>query len=302
MKSDAGTPPPPKFVVAVFNPASGTGDPQARRRALEAALRQEGVRAEIRDTSPGASATELARAAVAEGVQRVLACGGDGTVMEVAAALVGQPVALGIVPGGTGNLLATNLEIPSSLPGAVRVALRGRIRQIDVGRSGEDVMVMMAGIGWDAQMIRDADRELKGRFGFLAYFWAALRHLGRPPVRFRIRLDDDRPISRRAKTVLVANFGRITGGLPVVPRADPSDGYLDVAILTAETLPGFAGLCASALLRRLERDPRIQYYRVRRVRITAGHPQPIQFDGNDRGATRVLELEVAPAALRVMVP
>jgi diacylglycerol kinase family enzyme len=143
---------------------------------------------------------------------------------------------------------------------------------------------------------------LKRRLGFLAYFWAALRNLRHRPTRFRIELDEARPIYRRSPGVLVANFGRITGGLPVVPGADPADGRLDVAVLLAESLPGFVGLVVSALLRRLDQDPRVAYYPVRRVRITAEHPQPVQFDGNDRGNDRVLALEVVPGALQVMAP
>jgi YegS/Rv2252/BmrU family lipid kinase len=304
----------PRRVVAIFNPASGHGDPVERRRQLESALLAEAAHAEIRETRVNESATVLAREAVAEGAEIVLVCGGDGTIMEVAAGLLNQPVALGVVPGGTGNLFATNLQLPTAIPEAVRVALHGQPRRLDVGRRQEaqpvgqspgpltDVMVLIAGIGWDARMIRDADRQQKRRFGLLAYFWAAIRNLRYRPARFLIELDDERPIYRRSPGILVANFGCITGGLPIVPNADPGDGRLDVAVLMAESLPGFVGLCVSALLRRLEEDPRIAYYPVRRVRITADHPQPIQFDGNDQGNDRVLALEVVPQALQVMVP
>jgi diacylglycerol kinase family enzyme len=222
--------------------------------------------------------------------------------MEVAAGLVGQRAALGIVPAGTGNLFALNLEIPTAIPDAVRAALEGERRSLDVGRRGDATMVMMAGIGWDAQMVRDASRELKDRIGLLAYFWAALRNMRRSPARFMIELDDRPPFYQRAKSILVANLGRITGGLLVVPNADPSDGYLDVAVITAESLLCFAGLCVSTLRRRLHDDPRVTFHRVRRVRITAPHAQPIQFDGNDMGSDRVLELDAAPGALQVMVP
>jgi YegS/Rv2252/BmrU family lipid kinase len=298
----------PRRVVAIFNPASGQGDPADRRQQLESALLAEPVRAEIRETRADVLATSMAREAVAEGAELVIACGGDGTIMEVAAGLVNQPVALGVVPGGTGNLFAANLGIPTAIPDAVRVALHGQPRRVDVGRRGEadgplpDVMVLIAGIGWDARMIRDADRGQKNRFGLLAYFWAAIRNLRYRPTRFLITLDDERPIVRRSPGILVANFGCITGGLPVVPNADPEDGRLDVAVLMAETLSGFVGLVVSALLRRLEEDPRIAYYPVRRVRIAADHPQPIQLDGNDQGNDRVLELEALPRALKVMVP
>lgn len=302
MTDEERQPAAPRRVGVIFNPASGPGDPAERRRQLEAALLAEPVRAEIWETQVDQTATALARRAIAAGAEIVIACGGDGTIMEAAAALVGQPVALGVVPGGTGNLFAANLGLPMEVPEAVRVALHGQPRCLDVGRSGEEVMVLIAGIGWDARMIRDAHREWKHRFGFLAYFWAAVRNLRYRPARFLIELDEERPIYRRAPGILVANFGCITGGLPIVPGADPADGRLDVAVLMAESLPGFVGLVVSALLGRLEEDPRIAYYPVRRVRITADHPQPIQFDGNDRGNDRVLMIEVIPGALRVVTP
>jgi diacylglycerol kinase (ATP) len=314
MTSDAHTLLRPRRVAVIFNPASGQGDPAERRRRLETALLSETVQAEIRETRPDETAATLAHEAVASGAEIVLVCGGDGTIMEAAAGLIHQPVALGVVPGGTGNLVATNLRIPIAIPEAVRVALHGQPQLLDVGRRlGDpesaqnprpfaDVMVLMGGIGWDARMIRDADRRWKERLGPLAYFLAALRNLRHRPARFRIELNDEHPIVRRAASVLIANFGRVTGGLPVVPGADPSDGRLDVAVLMAESLPGLVGLCVSALLGRLEEDPRMAYYRVRRVRITADRLQPIQLDGNDRGNERVLEIEVDPGALRVMLP
>jgi YegS/Rv2252/BmrU family lipid kinase len=298
----ATTPHSIRSVVAIFNPVSGQGTAPDRRAQLEAALAAAGARFELRETRPDVPATELARQAVRDGVDLVLVCGGDGTVMEAAAGLVGERAALGIVPAGTGNLFALNLEIPTAIPDAVEAALHGERRSLDVGCQGDATMVMMAGIGWDAQMVRDASRELKNRIGMLAYLWAALRNLRRPPERFMIELDDRPPFHQKAKSILVANLGRITGGLLVVPDADPRDGYLDVAVVTAETLFCFAGLCASTLFRRLREDPRVTFYRVRRVRITARCPQPIQFDGNGMGSDRVLELEVVPGALQVMVP
>jgi YegS/Rv2252/BmrU family lipid kinase len=298
----ATTPHSIRSVVAIFNPVSGQGAAPDRRAQLETALAAAGARFEVHETQPDAPATELAREAVSEGADLVLACGGDGTVMEAATGLVGQHAALGIVPAGTGNLFALNLQIPTAIPDAVHAALNGERRSLDVGRRGDATMVMMAGIGWDAHMVRDASRELKNRIGMLAYFWAAIRNLRRPPERFMIELDDRPPFYQKAKSILVANLGRITGGLLVVPDADPSDGYLDVAVITAETLFCFAGLCASTLFRRLPEDPRVTFHRVRRVRITARHPQAIQFDGNDMGSDRVLELEVVPGALQVMVP
>src|SRR5436190_781897 len=125
-------------------------------------------------------------------------------------------------------------------------ALAGEVRPVDVGRANGKVFLIMAGMGLDAHMVRDADREMKERLGVLAYLWAILRNLGRNDVRYAITIDG-RLFHRRAKTVLVANLGRITGGLELVPGADPEDGLLEVAILRAQGLWDLVILAAGAL-------------------------------------------------------
>ncbi len=119
-------------------------------------------------------------------MQRLLVCGGDGTATEAADALVGTKVALAVLPSGTGNLLALNLGIPADADTAWHLALTAEARPLDVGRANGKVFLVMAGMGLDAHMVHDADRELKERLGVLAYLIAALRNLGRPPPATRL--------------------------------------------------------------------------------------------------------------------
>jgi diacylglycerol kinase (ATP) len=294
-------------VAILFNPASGTGDSQTRRAQLEALKEAAGLTGELRETDRDQGATPLARAAVQEGMERLLISGGDGSVMEAADALAGSDTALAVLPGGTGNLLAVNLGLPTAADEAVRLALTGQARPLDVGRANGAVFLIVAGMGLDARMVRDADRELKRRLGVLAYFVSTWRNLGRPPVRFTITVDGRRRV-RRAQSVLVANLGRITGGLELVPGADPEDGWLDVAVLRAQGVWDLAVIAWRGLLgpasRRCERqgrsDPLLELFRGREILVETERPQPVQLDGNEQAPTTRLEVHVEPGALQLV--
>ena len=136
----------------------------------------------------------------------------------------------------------------------------------------------------------------------LAYFISALKNLPRRRERVEITLDDHRPLRRRVKTVMIANMGKITGGLEAVPTASPNDGRLDVALLRAETLAQWLRLLGYALLGRAHEDPSLDVYQARKIVIRTPFPQPVEFDGEEAGRTRELTVEVVPKAVRVLVP
>jgi YegS/Rv2252/BmrU family lipid kinase len=291
----------PERVAFIFNPASGKGDAEQRQSQAEALLEQAGVAHALQKTSLEHGVGPLAREAVATGVERVIVSGGDGSVMEAAGALVGSDVTLGIVPGGTGNLVALNLGIPVDTEQAIRLALAGKPTEIDVGYCNDIPFVLMTGMGWDARLIRDTGREMKARLGVLAYFWAALRNVAHPSAVYWLQIDGRR-LRRRAKSVIVANLGRITGGLQVIPDTHPRDGLLEVAVLRAESLWDFAGLLWSALRGRVREDPRLETFRGRRIVIQTRRAQPLQIDGNDAGTTLHVDCHVRTRALRVVLP
>jgi diacylglycerol kinase family enzyme len=176
-------------VAVVFNPVNAGEEAPRRKRELLEALAAAGVEAVLEETTaddPGEGAT---RRALAQDADLVLAAGGDGTVTACVTSLAGSGVPLAVLPSGTGNLLAVNLDLPGDLEGALEVALHGERRRIDVGAIGDDRFVVMSGIGFDAAMLRGADPALKARIGALAYVLSGLRQLGRRPTEFRIRLD-----------------------------------------------------------------------------------------------------------------
>lgn len=286
-------------VAVIFNPASGTEDLQTRRTRLETLAREAGLTCDLTETDEREGATPLAREALADGMERLIVSGGDGSVTEAAGVVAGTEAVLAVVPGGTGNLLAVNLGLPTDAAEAMRLALSGPVGHVDVGRANGSAFLIMAGMGADARMIQDADRDLKNKLGPVAYFVAAWRNRRRSRAAYRITVDG-RVIRRHAQTVMVANLGRVTGGVELVPDASPTDGLLEVAVLRARTPLDLIHVGLDALLGRPRRRDLLEIHRGRHIVIETPHPQPVQLDGNEAGSTRRLEVRVDPGALRLV--
>lgn len=202
---------------------------------------------ETTEEDPG---TGQAAEAVRQGVGMVIACGGDGTVRSVAQGLIGSSVPMGVVPLGTGNLLARNLDIPlDDVDRALRVAMSGRSRSIDVGEvrytdgegdSHDDVFLVMLGAGMDADMIAGTDDNLKARVGWFAYVGSFASTLLRGHrIKVEYWLDEGPRVQTRARTLLVANCGMLQGGMVLLPDAVIDDGLLDVMALRAKGAVGW---------------------------------------------------------------
>lgn len=242
-----------------------------------------------------------AEEAVAAGAEVVFVCGGDGTVMECAGALAGTPVALCVLPLGTGNLLARNLRLPTGIPEAIAAAVDGARCRIDVGRVDDRCFTVMAGIGFDAYMMDDAPEALKARTGALAYAVSALRHLRGEHMHVDITLDGGEPLRRRARCVLVANMGNLQAGVQLLRKAEPDDGVLDVAVIAPATLGHWMTMSLSLLLRR-RRVPHMEMFTARTVEVRATRPQPRELDGDVLEPSRELTVAIDPRALTVCVP
>jgi YegS/Rv2252/BmrU family lipid kinase len=287
--------------AVVANPTKLT-DATATRSTIGAALTEAGwpesLWLETTSDDPGRGQT---RQAVQAGVDIVFACGGDGTVMACANELVGSAVALAVLPVGTGNILARNLGIPTDLAKALAVAVGGGRRRIDVGTVDGRCFTVMAGMGFDAHMLGDAPEAVKKHIGWPAYVLSAGRHLLDRPMHVRVRLDGGLPMTRRARTVLVANVGRLQGGVPLLPDAEPDDGELDVAIIAARTLVDWVVLAWGVIWRR-KRVPMLETFRAREVEVESDRPQPRELDGDVIDAGRTLIAAVRPDALTLCVP
>ena len=292
-----------KCVFVIFNPASGSGDPDERQSAISGALASHGYECQFLATTEEKGADALAKEALADGVDLIAVSGGDGTVMQALSALVGTDVPIAVLPGGTANLLSVNLGVPTQVPEAVEVALSGTPYALDLARTRDGrYFAIMGGMGLDGKVIEEADRAAKDRLGVLAYFVATLRNLKRRRASVRISLDGGPPLRRRAQTVLIANMGKVTGGLEAMPTASPDDGLLDVGIVRTRTVSHWLRLLGYMLLGRAQDDPGLEVHQARKVRIHARTPQPIQFDGEEGGRSQDLTVEVVPRAVRILLP
>jgi len=265
---------------------------------------------ETRVDEPG---TAAARTATAAGARTVIAYGGDGTVRGVAAGLVRSPASLGILPMGTGNLLARNLGIPlANLDLAVEIALAGRERRVDVGLleidvSGEDeqpahdVFMVMAGLGFDAEVMASVEPQLKRRVGWLAYVVAGARRLRGRTTGVVLRMDGEEPIRRRVRSVIIGNCGTLTGGVELMPLAMVDDGWLDIVVVAPRRLFQWGAVVLAVLSRAPTpgRRPIIEHFRCRSLEVRAERPLPIQLDGDPAGEARVLRASLDHLGLNV---
>jgi diacylglycerol kinase family enzyme len=294
--------PPVGVRTAVVANPSKLARPDAVRALVTQVLADGGWPAplwlETTRSDPGGGQT---RAAVAAGVDVVIAAGGDGTVRACVEQLVGTDTALAILPFGTGNLLATNLGVPLRMRGALALLTSGQRRRLDVGLLGDRTFVVMAGIGLDALMLRDAPETHKRRIGWAAYLWAAARHLCEPPMALTLRVDDAPPVTRRARMLLIGNVGRLQGGIPMLPDARPDDGLLDVALLMPPKRISWIPL-AWALLRRQPTPPLMELFRANRLDISSTRQHPCEVDGDLLPPARALTTTLLPAALWVCAP
>ncbi|SDP18842.1 lipid kinase, YegS/Rv2252/BmrU family [Nakamurella panacisegetis] len=287
--------------AVVANPAR-VADLSRRRQMIEEVLADAGWPAPSwSETTPEDPGTGQARRAVAAGARVVFACGGDGTVRAVIAGMLDADAALAVLPAGTGNLLAANLNLPEDPAQVVRLVIAGERRRLDLGQVDGQVFAVMAGMGFDAAMMDDASDTLKARFGPVAYVFSALRHLRDRPMRLEIDIDDRPTVRCRARSVLVGNVGTLQGGVRLLPNAEPDSGSMEVAILQPHHLGHWLGLAAAVVLRR-RTVPRMTTWRGSRINVRSDRTHPRQLDGDVIEPSDTLSVSVIPGGIAVCVP
>ena len=228
--------------------------------------------------------------------------GGDGMVQRCVDALAGTEAAVAILPAGTANLLASNLGIPKDIDEAVRIGLHGARRRLDLGRVNGERFAVMAGAGFDARMIRDADRGMKDRVGRLAYIVTGAKNLRGSRVRTKIRVDGAKWFDDDASCVLVGNVGKILGGIEAFEHARPDDGRLELGVVTAEGLVQWTRALSRTALGNAEKSPFVHTTSAKRIDVTMAKSTPYELDGGDRPTTKRLKIRVEPAAIAICVP
>jgi diacylglycerol kinase (ATP) len=293
-----------KSVVVIANPASRNGRRLAERARRAFAARD--IDCDLIFTERPGHGAELA-SHHAPHYDAIFALGGDGTVMEIAGALSGSSALIGVLPGGTGNLLARALGIPLSVSRAVNHLLDGQEQLIDLGRfpSGRRFAIA-AGVGIDAAMVAETPGWLKRRLGVLAYTIMGSRAALRSVLRrefFAARIVVDGQVhERRAAAVMIANFGAVLGNrITLGPAIRTDDGLLDACVFSPRTLRDALRIVRRLLRGRFENDPSMLYVRGREIRVETTPPMQWQADGELMGTTP-FDVVVEPLAVRLLVP
>lgn len=289
----------------IFNPVAGQSDPEQDLLKIRALLEKE-IELDIRLTTPEVNAGQLAKEAVQEGVQMIIASGGDGTLSAAAAAVVGTDIPLGVISRGTANAFASALMIPDTIEDACQTILEGRRKVVDTAVCNGKPMVLLAGVGFEAEMVAKADRDTKNRLGALAYILAGVQQLQEFET-FETRIEtDDKVILATAGAVTIANAAPPTSILAQGPAGIIyDDGLLDLTVVAPATR---ARAIASAyhLLKTAfqgsaaERDD-IGYLRTKHIKVTTDPPQKVVLDGEIIGTTPI-EVECIPGGLTLFVP
>jgi len=271
--------------------------------ALRAELARRGVPDPLWRESPGADAVpRLVQELIDAGVDLLFVWGGDGTVQQCVAAVGTAPVALAILPAGTANLLAGNLGIPTDLEQAVDIGLNGRRLTIDLGTVNDERFSVMAGVGFDAVMIRSADGGLKDRLGRLGYVAAGVGGIVRAPVQTRVEIDGATWFEGQAACVLVGNMGDLFGGISVFPEARADDGRLDVGVITADRAVDWVRTIGRTAIGDADSSPFVETATAAAIDVRLDDALPYELDGEPRPETTHVSFRVQPAAITVCAP
>jgi len=288
-------------VHVIINPASGQDRPMLN--VLNTVFRGAGIDWDVFITKDAGDAERLAREAAKAGVDAVVVYGGDGTVTEAAAGLVGTEVPLAILPGGTANAIALALGIPTDLEAAAALLASDELalRQVDMGRIGDKHFLIAVGIGIPGELAENADREAKDRLGFLAYAFSSIQAVRTvEAVQYTITVDGEQR-QTQGVTCLIANGGNFgIPGLNLEQMIDMGDGLLDVLVIRRADVQAIVSLAAS-VVRQDESIAPLEHWRGRKIEVVAEPRQAIQADGE------VLEpgpitAHLLPSAVRFVVP
>ena len=285
-------------VIAHSDKTFGGGLPELRE-----VLAQQGYSEPLwYEVDKSSKAPKRARKALDAGAEIVFVWGGDGTVQMCIDALAGSTAVLAILPAGTANLLAENLNIPIDISKAVHIGLHGNRRRLDTGTFNGEHFAVMAGTGFDAFVIKEAGNKLKERLGRLAYFYTGTKNLSAQRVKALVEIDGKEFFRGKLSCVLIGNVSKGMGGVEVFENARPDDGYLDVAVVTAKNPLDWARTFVRVTKGDPQKSPFVQLSRGKEFQITFKKRFPFELDGGERKAVKKMHIKVQPASITICVP
>ncbi len=306
-KAVSATETPVRRAAVIFNPTKVT-DWATFRRHVDYELRARGWQRTLwLETTVDDPGRAMTRQAVAEQVDLVIGAGGDGTIRVICDGLAGTGIPFGLIPAGTGNLLARNIGIPLDEGAALDVAFHGQDKLIDLvkitvdGRPPEHSAVM-AGVGIDAVIMDGTDPALKKAVGSAAYFVAAAQNAKHPALHATITVDDQPSLKRRAHVIVVGNVGFLQGNIPLIPDAKADDGLLDLIVASPRTARDWVRITTRVLIGARRPDKQLDRFVGRRVTIKVEERDHYQLDGDTVGECNTMVAEVVPGALTLRVP
>jgi diacylglycerol kinase (ATP) len=287
-------------IMVVANP--GAGQPEPVLSVLNDTLGSAGIDWDVSVTHGPGDGYDDARRAAREDYDLIAAYGGDGSVAEVASALARGGPPMAILPGGTGNALAEDLGIPMLLAEAARLLASGEydIRPVDMGRVGHRWFILRLTMGFEVSVVENATRELKDRFGWLAYAFKGLQAATNPPrAAYTVEVDGETHEAEGVACIIANSASTGVMGVRIAEGVDVSDGLLDVLVVEGADFLSLVGSAANAATGQASLG--MSRWRGKRIRVQSQPQQSVLSDGEDAGDTPV-ETKVAPGAIGVVVP
>jgi YegS/Rv2252/BmrU family lipid kinase len=285
-----------KDTVVILNPAARG----ARNRRLRAEIEKLAGGSIVCATAGVGQAEALARNAAEEGYKKIVAAGGDGTINEIVNGIVGHDVTLGLLPIGTMNVFATELGLPlNDLQACWKIIQRNRTHRVDLPRANRKHFVQLAGVGLDAQAVKETSNAFKRNFGPLSYLISAVQIASRTPPVLRIESED--AVTTEGSFVLVGN-GRLYGGrFPFFKQAVMDDGLLDVIVFKRLNYVDIIRYLQDVVFTTQISSPEVEYFQTKHLRVTSEENVPVEIDGELVGNCPV-EFMIRAGGLRVFSP
>jgi diacylglycerol kinase (ATP) len=285
-----------KDTIVILNPAARGARTQRLRKQAEHLARG----AILCPTTQAGEAESLARHAVTEGFKRIVAAGGDGTINEIVNGIAGHNVTLGLLPLGTMNVFATELGLPvNDLGDCWKIIERNRTHRVDLPRANRKHFVQLAGVGLDAQAVKETSDAFKRSFGPLSYLISAVQIASRTPPVLRIESED--AVTGEGSFVLVGN-GRLYGGrFPFFKQAVMDDGLLDVIVFKRLGYVDIIRYLQDVVFTPQISSPEVDYFQTKHLRVTSDESVPVEIDGELVGSCPV-EFRIRAGGLRVLTP